>query len=1499
VFVPPDRATLRLLGRARLLLQQQRYAEAVRCLGEILESPEDYFYRPDQGGPVHQSLKSEAQRVLGTMPRAAGELYELQYGARARQMLTEAVKKGDASALTDVSRRFFHTKAGNEATLLLGMDHMDHGRWLAGALTLQRLRDTSALADQFEPTLSLAIATCWLRSGAADRAQEALVELKTRHSGTRITVAGKEVALFGRPVEAVDWLARYVGEQGAVAGRNADDWAMFRGNAARNAVGSASGPLLSLRWRVPTTDHPYIEAMIKQLQELDHQRDEWTVPGLHPLVIDNMVLMRTAQTLLAVDFNTGKRIWEVPVDDPFERLLNPPPSSPFQRGPQLEQGLRYRMWGDATYGTLSSDGKLVFAIEDLDLEIGPAVIHGMFFRGRRDEDEDQGPKPYNRLAAYDIRTGKLKWHVGGSPEEFGLPQAGSFFLGPPLPLMDQLFVIAEVKGEIRLLALEAKSGELAWSQQLADVDRGILNEPLRRLSGVSPSYADGVLVCPTSNKSVVALELASRSLLWGYTYAPETSTDPQMMFFAMQGMVDPSPAGRWTDSSVVIAGDRVLVTPNESNEVHCLSLLQGKLLWKQPRQDDLYLACVYRDKAILVGKQHVRALSLSDGSPAWPEQGVAFPTGSKPSGTGYLSGNVYFVPLTSAEVMAIDLAEGKVASLSRSRRGSVPGNLVCHRGMVISQRADALEVFYQLDALKNLIDQRLAGSPRDAAALSLRGEILWHQGRLDDAIAAFRQSLQLADDSGTRDLLRDAYFNGLETDFARHRAEIAQIEPLVETPCHRATFLRLLAAGMEKAGEFHAALENYGRLIELDRSNRSIDAMDKAYSIRRDRWIQSRLTALRETGPAAVRTEVDQLARAQWQAAQQKGTSEALSQYLDYFGNHPLADEAREQLVRHLRASGRLLQAELLLRRQERSSDRSRAAAAVAELAEMLHAAGRPRDAAACYARLEREFGDVPDAQGKTGKQRVAELAADHPARQWLEPMRWPTAAIDVTRGSTPAASPTGYIPFGLEYTGLRRPFFSDVSVELHPQPAQLVARDGLGQLLWQMNMTEIVGQDRFALSRGLMRLSVEGHLMLLSIGDKLLAVDTLGGAGGKSPQILWRQDLEAGGNDASNRMAQMRVRMANLAGGIRRLQFAGNGEVPIHAPEAISEEIICLRQNFRCVGVDPATGEIVWQRQDIPPEASVFGDHQYIFIAPLGESKAQVLRAADGELLGQREIPADRLATVGRHVLVWRDDGSQGVLEMIDAWTGRPVWPARKFPAAAQVRLVDDEAVALFDPEGRFLLLNLADGAVSIDARLQPGSPLSEVFVLRSPEQQLVITQGPEDDRHDENRHTHPIPGAASQRITRAQVYAFDRHGKSLWKAPREVKDQFLPLEQPRSLPVLVFASMIQERKAERRVMETSTALLAIDKRSGQVVCDEKVVNGSNGLTLVGNPEKKTVQMRLQRETVTLTFSDESPTTSGALWKAIRRAVLPSGQPVRLELPPLPMGGLRPQKEE
>jgi hypothetical protein len=143
--------------------------------------------------------------------------------------------------------------------------------------------------------------------------------------------------------------------------------------------------------------------------------------------------------------------------------------------------------------------------------------------------------------------------------------------------------------------------------------------------------------------------------------------------------------------------------------------------------------------------------------------------------------------------------------------------------------------------------------------------------------------------------------------------------------------------------------------------------------------------------------------------------------------------------------------------------------------------------------------------------------------------------------------------------------------------------------------------------------------------------------------------------------------------------------------------------------------------------------------------------------------------------------------------------------------------------------------------------------------------------------------------------VYAFDREGNRRWPEPVKVEGQVLLQGQPARLPVLTFASMIQQRKSSRGQYETKTSVLCIDKRTGREVFGEQFRGATNSFRLAGDPQAKTVELGLQRTTVTLTFTDQPPKPKtdqqdasgkggstrkwgsgplGGIWKAIRAAI-------------------------
>jgi outer membrane protein assembly factor BamB/tetratricopeptide (TPR) repeat protein len=1495
-FVRADRLTLQKLADAKRLLAEERFGEAVRYLGEILDgTDEDFFLRPDKQSPTDRSLRLNVLRLIGQMPREGRELYELQYGARARRMLDEAIQSGSATRLAEVSRRFFYTHAGYQATLLLGLNYFDRGQPELAALSLQRLREAGpSAAEEFEPGLSLTMATCWLQAGAEEKARKILTSLGERHPTARVVVGGREVAMFSGDTDPVDWLRSSIGRLPAVGSGETEGWPMFRGDAARDASSPGGAPLLNARWQVRSTDEPAMQTAVEQWERSDADRGTPSVASFHPLAVGNVLLMRTLHNLLAVDFVTGKRLWESPSDDGDETSLSGDAESWQQT---VLQSADQRMRSDLTYGTLSSDGRRVFSIEDsLMMTLsGPVNGRGMNPFGRRGNPlgfgqpagSEEQAAVLNRLAAYDIRTGKLAWNLGGPAGEHALRQSETYFLGPPLPLWGQLYVLAEAKGEIKLLALDAATGDLLWSQQLAAAESGVLQNPMRCWSGISPSYADGVLVCPTSVGAIVGVELATRSLLWGYQYGQIPGFHgrrgrPMMGAWGTYGG-GPMPSA-WLDAEALLVDGRVLVTPQESDSLYCLNLSDGKVLWKSRWQDDLYVACADREKVVLVGHRAVRALRLANGKPAWNGRKVALPENSTPSGRGFLSGGQYFLPLGSGEVVGIDLDAGKIGPVSKSRKGDVPGNLIAYRGWVVSLGLDGMKAYYQLDSAQAEIGRRLKSNPNDTEALTLRGEMLLDSGNRDDAIASFRRAYESKAEPRTRTLLRDSLLEGLQSDFAGYRNRHEEVERLLDDSSQRASYFRLMIGGLRQEGDAASAFDYCQKLIDLTPERPPLDQISKTFATRRDRWVQSQLAALRGEARGETAAKIDAALEERWKAASAAGSIERLQDFLGYFDRQPIAATARRELISRLKGAGRLLEAELLLWAEMPSTAAGDRATATARVAELLSQAGRAGDAASCYWWLGRQFADVKCDDGRTGKQWLESHATEDAVRQLLSRREttWPMGNIETTPNKVKNPDNSNFFnPFSLELHGDPGPFFSDVLLGFDQGGHTLVARDGWGREQWRIALSP---ENVEAFNAEWIGARANGHLLLVSLGGKVVAIDTLISGAKGAPQMLWSRNMMGLDKDPAD-VAANPVRIARM--GVAWPQFRG----PVMQPNGrsgplgpVTNRYVCFRRGRSLMTLDPQTGAVLWTRQDLPLGNELFGDEEHVFVVSPNKEEATLLRAVDGEMLGTRKIPRPKgqqqladgtertgfvgmdeafLGAFGRRLLSWRMEKNEHELAFVDALDGQDVWPRRKFAYNAQAALLGEEAVGVFEPSGRFVLVALSDGHTVADVKLEAEPTLMEIVLLSSGDQFFLLTNG----AIKRSLNFSPIAGLSRKPIQSGRLYAFDKQGTLQWKTPAVVKAQFLLTHQPAWLPVLTFASNTYEQKRNGQG-QSKLSLLCIDKRTGRAAYEHEFPGAmTQSLVVTGDAEAKSVDLTMQRTAVTLKFTDNpipSPPAAG-----------------------------------
>ncbi|NCA11230.1 hypothetical protein EBR56_05400, partial [bacterium] len=163
VSLPTDRLKERQLDRARRLIADGRWSDAATLLDDMLAGDRDFFFRPQAGQATWRSIKTEAARLIGSLSPEGRAAYDLQFRARAERLLGEAISAADAAGAIAVARRWFHTPAGQRATLLAALEALDADQPLAAAAWLERL--AAGGGAEFEPTLTVMRSIAWWRAG--------------------------------------------------------------------------------------------------------------------------------------------------------------------------------------------------------------------------------------------------------------------------------------------------------------------------------------------------------------------------------------------------------------------------------------------------------------------------------------------------------------------------------------------------------------------------------------------------------------------------------------------------------------------------------------------------------------------------------------------------------------------------------------------------------------------------------------------------------------------------------------------------------------------------------------------------------------------------------------------------------------------------------------------------------------------------------------------------------------------------------------------------------------------------------------------------------------------------------------------------------------------------------------------------------------------------------------------------------------------------------------
>jgi outer membrane protein assembly factor BamB len=792
--LPKDNDKKRQLEAAEDYIKIADWGLALPLLQKLVSTREDVFAQIERSGPdgkkkpVMVSVKAEASRLIGTLPKEGTEAYKTQYGAQATDDLKKARAAGDPAMLAEVMRLYLYTDAGAEAANLLGTYHLDRGEYVAADLCFGKLLDRAG-ADNLPPdVLFKAAMALHMQDDPAARAREEAAWKKLNGRVRELVVRGEPRSV----TELQDYVAKMTRGLGS---RNQKDYAMVYGNPARNGQLFGEIPFMHRRWQQVLADlHPKEDRTsgaatpLRAAERYLNQRGQAIIPANVPVTAtvtkadkqSPLIIYRTYGGVQAVELKNGKLAWESSSKWSLDGLLNETKTVGavnnwlnFYVGQNMQRPTI--LFENSVLGSLSTDNQYVYAVEDLAVP-PPGQFQNVNF--------NPGANPYgysaelidairhSRLLAIHAGNGRLEWQVPDPRDkEDGKAKTeldDCYFLGPPLPMAGKLYVLIEKQQELRLVCLDpAQKGKVLSSQALATTRDKMQQDVARRTEAAHLAYGEGVLVCPTNAGAILGIDLLTNSLLWAYPYREKSEPAPDQGDFegkmlpggrvirrgggiAYTGV--PNPATQWKVTPPIIQDGKVLFAAPDATSLHCINLRDGAPVWSQKRtEDDLYLGGVFAGKVLVVGKKSVKAYKLSNGELAWEKRELE--TGM-PSGFGIASDNVYYLPLKEAgqektpEICAIDVDRGEVLAHTKARKladGSAPeppGNLVFYEGDVLSQSYTEVVAYPQLKVKIAQMQQTLAQNPSDPVGLTELGELHLDQGKLSEAVADLKQALE-------------------------------------------------------------------------------------------------------------------------------------------------------------------------------------------------------------------------------------------------------------------------------------------------------------------------------------------------------------------------------------------------------------------------------------------------------------------------------------------------------------------------------------------------------------------------------------------------------------------------------------------------------------------------------------------------------------------------------------------------------------------------------------
>ena len=1393
---------------------------ALDILQSIFDSPEDSYY----SSPSGSSLKDAAEAVLLRDRDGLLKAYSRRFEPAASGMFEKARRDGGPAGLLEVFRRYAMTQAGRDAAFELAIAACDSGDAATALRFAQRLRRSPTDAEAFEPRLALI--ELWARRELRMNAEldKQVAELKKRFP-QGLEVEGRQVAWFESPEQLGPWLDRLLPRRGgAEPAQGLPDWRMAHGELRRNGVSTNAPPFLDTAWKASLADRyddnlrkyddPWNDADIRMVnQAASDVESRFRKDGLNPLpvatplVVNDLGIFAGFGTVKAYHLKTGELAWSTePVDETLSALLAGTDVNTQTSKPNLlRQFVGQRAYRDHVDAALSTDGKRVYHVGHSGL-VGLQPFPGNLPASNRGVSPLL-PRNYNQLQAYELNGGRCLWSVGGPPRRQATPFEradedldldGAFFCMAPIPWQGQLLCIIEQSRQLRIVALDPEKNPERetplWSQALLNSDVDLVYNADRRFAGVHAALDGSTLVASLGNGTVVGFDVAGRRWMWLNTYAEPQPVDyrrqlqitrmnrPVTENADLEGTLD---VKEWSDSRVLITGSLVLVTPFDDGRIHCLNAATGTSVWSRPRDQAMYLAGEHDGTVLLVGKSDVRGLNLADGAVRWT---TPIPPAS---GRGVRMGSRYVLPLSTGEVLTLDVATGAPFARSPLVSGQPAGNLAAADGMLVTQTGSEFRAFRSTSDIQKEIDERLQKTPGDVDAIALSGELKLHLGDVQRG----EQELKSIADPPERlqRVLAWALVNGLERDFDRYFTPELNLDGLPKDSALRVQAWSAVARGLERRSDLPGAMLAALRAGEAinAQADRLLDRED-SLRVRENRLVRGRIDDLwtvmtpeqKQAALDRVRDRVGQLS---------PRDPELYRIYELLQGGIFPADLELDQLER-LTMHPVLVEQRLL--RLRKSADPAIAARANLQLLRLATRDPRMMPAPSVVAELTGRLKDVAMPDGQTAGQLAAELLGQPEFVKRRESA--PVLSGELVASNLEDTSGTRELHASVSELGPRSPVLQGWAFVLDASQTSLVAFDPRGAEV----MNERINRGMAGLGT---RVSTCGRLVLAETAEGFRVLDVVARTSMINTTLITESmEMFIGGN------VRMRPAINN-----------GRGATTRQVAPLRSEHVAYIKGS-QLIVADPLTGREHWSRMT-EGVTDICSDAEFVCVLQ-GALKAKVYRAIDGRFVRETELPTAQTLNEYRDDVqrMLTQDGDDGVTIGLfhparAEWTWR-----RTFPKGASFAVVDGRDLVVIDRVGRLSLISGDDGRELVTSQLDVPADLTKVEVFQDAARLYVKAIRPSVGAD----FAFTIPRSSLQPLSKAQLSAVDRvTGQRLWS--REFDRLGIDSMQPGLWPFLLAVAAGDTDADEQKNVPTAWAYI-LDRATGKTLHAAELTNTS-----------------------------------------------------------------------